>query len=57
MPDNEQRFTNPDLHRTIATSDMTGGKENRVFLAGTNSYRMIEISSGHSEESDNDEIP
>lgn len=57
MPDNEQQFTNPELHRQIATDDMTSGNHYSVFISGVNSYRVVESPSAHSESSDSDEIP
>lgn len=57
MPDNEQQFTNPELHRQIATDDMTSGNHYSVFISCVNSYRAIESPSAHSESSDSDEIP
>lgn len=56
IADTGQTVTNPDLHRTIASSDMTDGKVFRLRVQGLNSYR-IEQYSMHDEESDDSEIP
>lgn len=55
MPDTE--YTNPNLHRLIASPDMTGGVKYSVFIIGNESFRLTVTDGGHDEESDDDEIP
>ena len=52
----EAAVTNPDLHRSIASADMTDGKVFRLRVQGVNSYRIKEYST-HDEESNDSEIP
>ncbi len=52
----EAAVTNPDLHRTVASSDMTDGKVYRLRVQGLNSYRLEQYST-YDEETNDDEIP
>lgn len=54
-PASESDYTNPDLKRSINSPEQ--GKEYKVFIAGVQSFRSIEYSKGHDEDSDDDEIP
>lgn len=57
MPDNTPEYTSPNLMRSIASPDMIDNKKYSVFIAGTNSYRCVDLKTDHNEDSDDNEIP
>lgn len=56
MPDEAPNYTNPNLNRLIPDPDVPDIKCS-VFISGVNSFKMVETTSDHDEDSDDDEIP